>query len=147
MRPSGRGFTLFELLVVLALLALVAVMVPAMLTRGFPATSLKAAAREVAAGLRETRGRAIGRNTEVAFTVDVDARSYRVGGKGADRTLPRALEIALYTAERELIDSGAGSIRFFADGSSTGGRVTVSYQTQSYDIVVDWLTGQVKVSD
>ena len=93
MRPSGRGFTLFELLVVLALLALVAVMVPPMLTRGFPATSLKAAAREVAAGLRQTRGRAIGRNTEVAFTVDVDARSYRIGDEGAVRALPRALEI------------------------------------------------------
>lgn len=147
MRPSGRGFTLFELLVVLALLALVAALVPPMLTRGFPATSLKAAAREVAAGLRETRGRAIGRNADATFTVDVEARSYRIGDEGADRVLPRALEIALYTAESELIDGGAGTIRFFADGSSTGGRVSVSYQERRYDIVVDWLTGQVKVSE
>jgi general secretion pathway protein H len=147
MRRATRGFTLFELLVVMALVALVIVLVPPMIMRGFPAISLKSAAREVAAGLREARGRAIARNTEVAFTIDVDERVYRVGIDDTPRDLPEALDIALFTAQSELLDPAEGGIRFFADGSSTGGRVTVSYDAARYEIVVDWLTGHVAIRE
>ena len=36
-------------------------------------------------------------------------------------------------------------VRFFADGSSTGGRVTLMVGERSYAVDVDWLTGRVRV--
>jgi general secretion pathway protein H len=58
-----------------------------------------------------------------------------------------ALELGLETARSELVDAGSGQIRFFPDGSSTGGRITVMMQEQRAEVVVDWLTGQVDIGD
>lgn len=141
---AARGFTLLELLVVLALAALIIALVPPMLSRGMPGVELKAAARDVAAGLREARSRSLAGNAEVLFTVDVESRSFAVAG-GRSRRLPGRLTLSLYTAERELVDSQVGSIRFFPDGSSTGGGVRLSSESGGYDVTVDWLTGQVAI--
>ena len=36
-----------------------------------------------------------------------------------------------------------GAIRFFPDGSSTGGRITLSTDRLAYLVDVDWLTGKI----
>ena len=38
-----------------------------------------------------------------------------------------------------------GRIRFYPDGTSTGGRVTLTGSGAKYDILVDWLSGRVKI--
>ncbi len=142
-RLRPRGFTLLELLVVLALVALALALVPPMFSRGVPGTELKAAARQVAAGLKEGRSRAIAGNAEVAVAVDVEAHSLRVGEGTPSRALPAALTLKLVIAESERRGENGGTIRFFPDGSSTGGRVTLSLGESTYDVEVDWLTGWV----
>ena len=144
---TARGFTLLELLVVLALVALALALVPPMLSSGVPGAELKAAARDITAGLRETRSRAIARNTEVAFVVDVEARSFRVGGAAAPRAVPEPILLSLVTAQQEQTDETRGGIRFYPDGSSTGGRITLSHGDRSYDVTVDWLTGRISLRD
>ena len=42
-------------------------------------------------------------------------------------------------------EQDTGAIRFFPDGSSTGGRVTLMVGERSYAVDVDWLTGRVRV--
>jgi len=140
-----KGFTLLELLVVLALVALALTLVPPMFSRGVPGAELKAAARQVAAGLTEGRSRAIASNAQVAVAVDVEAHSLRVGEAPA-RALPATLSLTLVTAESERLDENRGSIRFFPDGGSTGGRVSLSLGDRSYDVTVDWLTGRVSTA-
>ena len=144
---AAKGFTLLELLVVLALLALALLLVPPMLSKGVPGAELKAAASEVAAGLREARSRAIARNSEVAFVVDVEARSFHFGATARPRVLAQGLTLSLVTADSEQTGATRGSIRFFPDGASTGGRITLSLGERRYDVAVDWLTGQVSVQD
>jgi general secretion pathway protein H len=142
----AAGFTLMELLVVLAILGLaLALSVPAFY-RVLPGLELRAGAHTVAAAMREARGLAIGSNAEVVMLIDLDKHALSVGGGPSVQVDPR-LGITLITATREIIDSGAGGIRFYPDGTSTGGGITLSLNQRQYHVVVDWLTGHVTVGE
>ncbi len=144
---TSKGFTLIELLVVMAVLALFLALVPPILFKGLSPAQLKSAAREVAGGLRQARSDAILRNRDVGFTIDVEGRRYTIGGDAPARHLPGELDISLYTAQSELADEATGTIRFFSDGSSTGGRVTLAHDERKYHVSVDWLTGQIAITE
>jgi general secretion pathway protein H len=144
--PS-RGFTLLELLFVLALMVLMLALVPPLLTGSVSGAQLKAAARELAAGLSQARSEAILRQRDAVLVLDVDRRSYQITGTARVFRLPEKLDFKLYTAQSELAGGSAGAIRFFPDGSSTGGRITVSAGERSFGVDVDWLTGRVRILD
>lgn len=131
----------------LAILALaLAVAVPAF-DRLAPGFALRATVRDTAATLREARSLAIARNREVAVVVDVDART--VGIEASDRmaAVDERLGLSLYSAAEELIDRGAGRIRFYPDGTSTGGRVSFSLGDRRNEVTVSWITGMVAIRD
>ena len=140
-----RGYTLLEVLVVLAIIGLVLASVPMLAGTGRPGPESRAAALELASALRQTRGEAIANYRSVVFVLDLENRIYRVGADGPQRPLPDDMQLSLYTARTELVDEGAGGIRFFPDGSATGGRVTLAGGGRSYTVSVDWLTGFVAV--
>ncbi len=144
MRPSATGFTLFELLAVLLILSLVAVVVVPSLGSG-ASVELKSAARSLAAGLRLTRNQALNENRSAALAVDVVKHEFRLPGERHVRKLPEKIDIVLFTARSEQQDEYRGAIRFFPDGSSTGGRITLSVDGLRYLVDVDWLTGKVNV--
>lgn len=104
-------------------------------------------AREVAAALREARSRAILANSEAVFSLDVKRKLYMVTGDKGSRPLPPDVGLSLYTAQQELVEETVGSIRFFPDGSSTGGRVVLSNPKHSYNITVNWVTGHVEIAE
>lgn len=141
------GFTLLEILVVLALLAMVYALIPPMIAVGGSTTELKAGARQVAAGLRKARSQAIVSRGEATLTLDVEARSFRLSGDDKPRNLPRQAQIGVYTAQGEVVDANTAAIRFYPDGSSTGGRVTLAMDERKFHVDVDWLTGQVEILD
>jgi len=143
-RPLTTGFTLIELLAVLFILAFVAaVVVPSL--GGGAAIELKSAARSLAAGLRHTRNRALNDNRSAALDLDVVKREFRLPGEQRVRKLPKRIDIVLFTARSEQQSEQRGAIRFFPDGSSTGGRITLSTDSMRYLVNVDWLTGKVDV--
>ena len=144
---SARGFTLIELLVVLAILSMALVFLPPLFPAGVSTVSLKGAARDLATGLRYARSRAITQNNEMAVTIDVDRRTYAIEKDVPSKRLPKGAEIVLTTAQSERVGISGGRIRFFADGSSTGGRITIGYEARRYHVTVDWLTGRVAVTD
>ena len=49
-----------------------------------------------------------------------------------------------YVAE---LDDKTGAIRFFPDGGSDGGRVTIAAGERKYEVDIDWLTGRVAILD
>ena len=53
----------------------------------------------------------------------------------------------LFTAQNDIADEKVGSIRFFPDGGSNGGRVTLAAGERKFEIDVDWLTGRVAILD
>jgi general secretion pathway protein H len=142
-----NGFTLLELLVVLALLALTYALIPPMFAIGGSTAELKAGARQVAAGLRKARSQAILSRSEATLTLNVESRSFLLSGDDKPRILPRQAEIGVYTAQGEVVGANTAAIRFYPDGSSTGGRVTLAMGERKFHIDVDWLTGQVEILD
>jgi general secretion pathway protein H len=141
-RAKESGFTLLELLVVLAILALATALIPPFLNGGKDAAAFRSSVREVATALRETRNLAIARNRSETFTVDIGHSQYRVAN-GAPRSIPKGIAISLLTVTQEVIADETASIRFFPDGSSTGGHVTFVQGKRRSDVLVDWLSGQV----
>ena len=143
---TSRGFTLLELLVVLVLAAAGYALVVRFSAGGVSGAELKSAARAVAAGLRDARGTAIARQEPAALTLDVEKRSMEVSGS-RPRALPQRLDLKLYTAQSEIVDDKRGAIRFYPDGSSTGGRVTLASGERKLLVDVDWLTGRVSIKE
>lgn len=142
---ASAGFTLLELLVVLMLMVMVYALAVPMISAGMPGTELKGAARQLAAGLRQARSLAVTRKEESTLILDVEQRNFKVSGDQRRYALPAKVDISLFTAQSELLPDKIGAIRFYPDGSSTGGRITVKSGVRKYEINVDWLTGQVTI--
>jgi len=139
------GVTLLELLIVLMLMALIAGIAIPMFGGGVSSTDLKSAAREVAAGLRFARDQAIAQRVESLLELNLDGRTFRVPPDPRTHRLPERLDLKLYTAQRDLVSEKVGAIRFFPDGGSNGGRITLAAGERKYDVDVDWLTGRVSI--
>ena len=136
-----RGFTLIELIVVLAVMSLLIASVPILMSGGVAGLELKAAARDVADTLRHARGRAIAINDEVVFSIDGESGRYGVDPGERGGVLAEGMNVVVRP------EAIAGAVRFFPDGGSTGGRITISMGERRYDVRIDWLTGQVSVDD
>ena len=143
---SDSGFTLVELLVVLAVLALVLAVVPPSLTGVIDNARFKNSQRDLVSALRHARSRAI--NSQQAVTVDINVKQGTVQVDGRQRTLsiPDDVALTLVTAEREQLSEYEGTIRFYPDGSSTGGQVRFRQEDRTWSIDVEWLTGRVSAS-
>jgi general secretion pathway protein H len=147
-RP-GRGFTLVELLVVLAIAALVLTVVPPLVSAALPGVELKAAARRTLSSLRLARETAIRSGDDAVLMVDVEQHRLEIPGYRAI-SLPRRIELKLEAASGEMLDEQRGAIRFFPDGSSTGGRIILARgegrDQHGYQVGVTWLTGRVRMA-
>jgi general secretion pathway protein H len=141
------GFTLIELLIVIVIVAIMSAVVGSNIGSGNQSTVLNGAAREVASALRYARGHAMTHRKESAFQFDLEQNSYRVTGKSKEYKVSKDIEVTLELAQSQVQDDSQGAIRFFPDGSSTGGRVTLEIAESKRQLDVNWLTGQVEISE
>ncbi len=147
MPSTASGVTLLELLIVLVIMAAVTGLVVPMFGSGVSTTELKSAARQLASGLRLARSEAVTQRRETFLVLDVAGRRFRVDRNPKEYPLPRDVELKLFTAQNDLIDDKVGSIRFYPDGGSNGGRITVASGARKFEVDVDWLTGRVAILD
>ena len=144
-RATENGSLLIELLVVLAILALVA----AIALPGTPILgrrpSLSLVAADIAARLRAARSVAIARNRDVVFALDPERRTYGVAGVGVPQTVPATVGLSVTTARTLIRENREAQLVFFRDGTSTGGTIRLADQHQSVAIGVEWLTGAVHI--
>lgn len=139
-RLHGRGFTLLETLVVLVILGLALTLVVPAVSRGL-GNSLDDVVRQLHTGLRQARSEAVNQQRSVLFVLDVNKHSFRAGGRAA-RSIPEEFSLHARTAQRERHEGSVG-IRFYPDGSATGGRIGVGESGQRVWLEVDWLTGRI----
>ena len=142
-----RGFTLIEVIVVLALAGIIYMILLAVPMRGGSSSDLKASARTLASGLRQAQSTAMATKRDAVLLVDVESRQFQMPGDKQARNLPDGIDLKLYTAQSEITGDKRGAIRFYPDGSSTGGRITVASGERKLLVDVDWLTGRVSIND
>ena len=147
MMVRQRGFTLIEMVVVIVLIGLAYALLPKLAFGGVSGPELKSNVRAVATGLRMTRDTAINSKREATLTLDLDAHVFRVQDDARVHKLNEKIDVKLYTSQADLVSEKIGSIRFFPDGSSNGGRVTVGAGGRDFSVDIDWLTGRVTISE
>ncbi|QIK39197.1 type II secretion system protein GspH [Caldichromatium japonicum] len=126
----------------MAIAALIMTAMPALLSAALPGMELKSSARQTAATLRLARELAIQRGEPIAVIIDLEGHRLTLPGK-RPLSIPERLDLSFEIAGSELIDAQRGTIRFFPDGSSTGGRLTLAYRGHGYQVGVAWLTGRI----
>jgi general secretion pathway protein H len=141
----SRGFTLLEVMIVLVLAGIIYAVLLAVPMRTSMA-DLKASARIMASGLRQAQSTAMATRRDASLTVDVEAREFAMSGDPEVRKLPDGIDLKLYTAQSEVSSERRGAIRFYPDGSSTGGRITLTSGERKFLVDVDWLTGRVTIN-
>ena len=143
----AAGFTLLELVIVLGLGVMIYLVLLAVPMRGTSVYDLKSAARTLASGLRQAQSTAMATRHDAVLTLDLESREFATTADPRVQKLPDGVDLKLYTAQTEVASDKRGSIRFYPDGSSTGGRITVSSGERKYLVDVDWLTGRVSIGD
>lgn len=143
----SQGFTLLELLIVLVIIVLGFSVVALNLSSGTGTLEHKAAVRDVVSALRYARGQALMTHQEMTVSFDLANNIYKVSGRDEQYKIPDSIAVTLVTAQSELTGEGQGNVRFFADGSSTGGGGVLDRGEKSMQIDINWLTGQLEVED
>jgi general secretion pathway protein H len=138
--PADQGFTLLELLVVIAIIALMSVAIPIALPHLLPRQRLRSDSQSLAASLREARAEAAvsGRPIELRFNPE--------GG-----SLERSDHRSVWAASRDIsvtpqmTGSDPTAMRFFPDGSSSGGSYVLAFSGARATIGVSPMTGRIRV--
>lgn len=133
------------MLVVILMIGIAAAAISISVTQGLASARVRAASSELAGALRAVRAQAIVRAEEQSFDIDIRGNTY--SGPKQQVSLPKGLQVSVTSAKEDQPNDHTGRIRFFPDGSSTGGRITLRSDKREWHVNVSWLTGQVRVVD
>lgn len=137
------GMSLLEMLLVIALIALVGLVTGGMFARGMAGAQLRNAGKELASQLRLARAEAVARGSVQRFVIEPRARRWE-GAGGRSGTLPESLQVSFEGAAQLQQGAGRGAIEFHPDGGSSGGRIVIQRGDARWRIDVGWLTGEVR---
>jgi general secretion pathway protein H len=138
----SQGFTLIELVAVVTLIGIALGVISMSFSKTMSSAQIRAASTDLVAALRYTRGQAIVKGKQAALDIDMQNNTYQAPGRPLMK-LPKDMHMTLLTADSEQTGASSGRIRFFADGASTGGHVSIYAGQREWRINVSWLTGQV----
>jgi general secretion pathway protein H len=139
------GFTLLEVVCVLAIIAMVAAVLLPSIPRGTSRSRLQAYALEIGTLLEADRNAAIRRRTAITTEVDAVSRSIRSGTGTSTIHVPTDVQFDAALASRCNQREAGLSIVFFASGMSCGGVIALTRLGAGYQIRVNWFTGGVEV--
>ncbi len=140
-----RGVSLLEMLLVVALIAVAGMLAAMVLTGGLDGMRLRSSSKEIAAQLRYARAQAIATGVPQVFVIQPASHRWQ-GANERHGEVPSSLRVQFTGARQVQAGPGTGSIVFFPDGASTGGRVQLSAKQAAWRIDVAWLTGEVRLA-
>jgi general secretion pathway protein H len=147
MRKQVQGFTLIEITIVLLIAVLGFSVIGTNISSGNKSSQLKAVARDLASALRYARGQALISHGEVSVAINLAENTYKVSNRDKLYHFSDEIDVTLVIAQDEFKDEDTGQLRFYADGSSSGGRITMEWGNLVYKVDVNWLSGKVEITD
>jgi general secretion pathway protein H len=139
------GFTLLEIVCVLAIIALLLATVLPALPLGTSRPMLEAYALRAAAMLKADRAAAVRRGITVATELSPLARKIRSGATGRSLQLPQDVGFRAILADQCGAGSAGTTIKFLPSGMSCGGTIYLSRPGIAVEIRITWLTGGVEI--
>ena len=144
-KASERGFTLLEMVCVIALVAMVAAVLLPFVPRHTSRARLQAYALEAATLLKADRNAAIRSGADVSTLVDAPSRAIRSGATAELIRIPDDVHFEALLPKTCRQRASLSTISFFADGMSCGGAIALTRLDAAYEIRVNWLTGRIEI--
>ncbi len=151
MRPSSgffsnhcKGFSLLEFIVVLAILSIALTAGSAIIRGSSDVARLNLVTQRFSSLFQEARLHAIERNRIVPISFETSKDRIVGPTPRLSLQLDRDLSIRFIGARLSQQRAGVGRLRFFPDGSSTGGNITLSLNNHVSQLTIDWMTGAVR---
>src|ERR1043166_460011 len=144
-RIAQAGFTLLEVVCVVAIVALLAAVILPALPRGTSYARLEAYAIETATLLKQDRYAAMRRGARVATEISAAARTVRSGVTGRAVRLPNDIAVEALLAKRCDQRAAGRTIDFFPSGRSCGGTIELTRLGKGFQVRVNWLTGGIEL--
>jgi len=156
-QPSPRrGFTLIEIMVVVAIMGLVMAMgVPSMLA-SFKKQGMRKAINDLDDVFWQARSQAVMQNRTVAVTYHASDRSFgtdsggegSVAGKVSSSILPEGVELKmLFINLKDFTDSDPAWVYFYPDGTSDEMTIVLRCEDDFKKITLEYSTGIPVLSD
>ena len=137
---ATAGFTLVEMLVVLAIMALVAAIAAPGLVSHYRTKSLETVAGEITMRLRLSRTSAIATARPRQIVVDLGSRLIRFGERDS-LALPDDVKVTVITGQETVVADRQTVLTFLPDGSASGMDIALEQKGRTARIAVNWLTG------
>ncbi len=145
MRRASQGFSLIELVVVLFILVIGFSALGINIAAGNQSSQMKAAVRDMVSALRYARGQALISRKQTVVAIDLAENQYTVSNRNKVFKLDKDMQVTMVIAQDELDENEIGKVRFYPDGSSSGGRITLEWDELAEEININWLSGQVSI--
>ena len=144
-RKAEAGFTLVEMVCVIAIIAMLAAILLPHISRATSRPRLEGYAVETASLLKADRTAAMRRRVPIATQVDASERYLRSGSTGRVLRVPDDVSFSATLPIRCNDRPAFSTISFFATGMSCGGTIVLSRLGAAYEIRVNWLTGGIEI--
>jgi general secretion pathway protein H len=139
------GFTLLEMVCVLAIIALLAAVLLPVIPHQTSRSRLQAYALQTATLLKADRNTAIRRGASVATLVDSGTRMVRSGATTDMIKIPEDVRFDALLPQTCNREATLSTISFFANGMSCGGTIALTRFDAGFEIRVNWLTGRIEI--
>ncbi len=138
------GFTLLEMLLVLALISLIVGITSVHYVNNLPSARLQSTARELAAALRSIKVSARLNHEPKALVLDLNTRQYYVSNNQV-KTIPADIWMKVVDSASEEKLEGKHEIVFEPEGATECGRIVLWNERKSVSIQIDPVIGAVVI--
>lgn len=145
-REAESGFTLLEIVCVLAIIALLAAIALPAIPHATTRTALESYAMQTAALLKGDRNAAIRAGGVVETELSAPSKTIRSGASGRVVQLPGDVTFNAILADQCGGRAGRGvTIKFLPSGMSCGGTIFLGRPGAAFEVRITWLTGGIEV--